>query len=551
MSPNGIDENRHFYSKEIGLRVAWSVCRGILSDYPREPNAVNSLIFNQRFKDKLAEMKVDSEDLIREMVGEVWYVDKDTGYQVPGWSRWYLDSIPSELLNSTEGVNLLKRFLTERGVVQPLKESLLSNIGGIPSNFEEKLKAAQSTLTNINSGSSPIQITSSFNLSTLSDDSAGEPTNIPWLDAKVQENSTFVGCLIAYTGVGKSTMLRQLAAEKAIFYQMEAKKTGVLKHAFYATYEPSMTGSIATRLLASYLGRIDQTKALAMRSPDDLTACGKLARYEEIMYDSMGINDPALRLGERERFEKSLSDIGWLGDKNVSNLHILDMSAGEVGTGGIQELAEQVQRISDQLKVVPGSIYIDHLSEVVRRKFRVGAQLNVEEAITRRAYTDFPQQCATLLAAPASKGGLGCKVWYAHQAKGAVANYRPVDLPSNTWSEGCTSIAENNVFTMVFGIPSVINELRNMGVINDDLMRFNPAVLRYNITKCRFNMPVPSYGLLARYSAICRFDCGDSEYVVSESTRELISRRDSDVGNSRQNRPRITRTAVQLPGGSF
>jgi hypothetical protein len=212
---------------------------------------------------------------------------------------------------------------------------------------------------------------------------------------------------------------------------------------------------------------------------------------------------------------------------------------------------EVLERINNELKVVPGSIYIDHLSEVVRRKFRVGAQLNVEEAITRRAYTDFPQQCATLLAAPASKGGLGCKVWYAHQAKGAVANYRPVDLPSNTWSEGCTSIAENNVFTMVFGIPSVINELRNMGVINDDLMRFNPAVLRYNITKCRFNMPVPSYGLLARYSAICRFDCGDSEYVVSESTRELISRRDSDVGNSRQNRPRITRTAVQLPGGSF
>jgi hypothetical protein len=172
---------------------------------------------------------------------------------------------------------------------------------------------------------------------------------------------------------------------------------------------------------------------------------GKLRLYEQARWATELKKDPKLVKGEFERYREFLS--------KKCTLHFLDFSGTgdnpQLGTGGVQEIADCIRRDIRETGVTPATVVIDYAGLCVRR-FVMHNKLR-EDAIYHYL-GQFGHDVLRLIAAP-----FKTPVWIMHQLSGEANKRTSATKQHHADAQGTKSFAENLWFNFQLGVPQEDN----------------------------------------------------------------------------------------------
>lgn len=446
--------------------------------------------------------------------------DKARMYYTPTVERRVMDdgglldmifAMPVSQEVAAESMSLLRQFMTERKVADPVMRAL----AGIESNSTLKDPASLMTIIDahardvagigVDAGSDAIVDEVDFR----PEGAKLVSTKIDWLD-ELMNGGHAAGeayVVLGVTGAGKSSLATQIAMEGAELQALIAAEVGPLEagYWYYFSYELS-TDEMRERCY-SYGAKVHhETFHIKPRRPLSTAEIPEsLHPYE---HDPV-INSPGNPLmGERERM--AALNMRQSGANN--RLKIVDYS-GKVegqGMGGVEEIASYLKRENMRGRKIAG-IVIDYAGLAVNRlighrRLRPDAEYPL--------LSQFVDQVRNQVSIP-----LACPAWVLHQFHGDVNKKAPGAKVSHSEARGSRNFADNCDFAFGFA-----GYNKATGLMTVTMSKHRRAAGREDDTIVRFD------------GRIGTFSRPDQDYVIDPQTRQIVPRNYLDSIPVRQNR---------------
>lgn len=344
----------------------------------------------------------------------------------------YAFAHPAQSFDVDLATQLLRRFLTERGVLLPMRREIAANPATTPAamdallqrymNMQERISATGGLPTNEAMPAFGTVIERPVTLI---------PTGIRYIDDRLGGQRTGdANGLIGVTGTGKSTLAANIvvAAGRLAYADAIASDSRPAQSVLFSYEEPKeridpRVWSCAARIRRDKLEPAVNWEAMTSR---DL---GNLEEYEQQL-QARGAG--ALVFGERERWQMTRE---WLGHV----VRVMDMSGSAdfagFGSGGVREIAAIMERMASRDGATYRTVVIDYAGLVVRRYMEAHG---IRQEQTRQLLKSFVDECRRQIAER-----YNCTVWVLHQVKGDAGNWAPTRLVHHTDSGECKDFAEN------------------------------------------------------------------------------------------------------------
>lgn len=359
-------------------------------------------------------------------------------------------------LESSLAHGLLKRFLRERAVQQPLFNKLMAAQGSLLNDLPDILQEAQKLDIAFNaSDSDPVESCAPEGWEPAK---LGKfPTNVEFIDRFLRGGHApceVYGVLGAFAS-GKTSLAVQIVAQCALGQQQYAddlNKEAVNKdevhypkECYIFPYEA--TGDEVRMRMWSSVCTIKH-EALEDFQWDKLSTSDKLKDYELEYYDNRkkaGMKDKIL--GERERLEHMLPLLR-------RNIWVIDMTGTadnntKRGTGYVKEIRQIIEadlhrkEQKSGRKHEVGVIVIDYAGLAARRYM---TEHDISDDELRHYISRFGYECKRELAVP-----LNCPVWVFHQLTGEANKRTSAVQQHYTDAAESKSFAENLAFCFALG----------------------------------------------------------------------------------------------------
>jgi hypothetical protein len=222
----------------------------------------------------------------------------------------------------------------------------------------------------------------------------------------------FIG-LMAPTGGGKSTLISQMACERAKLYRAMALGGGPSLSVLYFTYEDPFYGEDAKELdriwirMMAHYADVDRNQLERVGWVAGLSTTGNLKPYELAL---CGDQDPATFPGERERIERAMRQL-------EPHQRIFDMQSDGRGNGGVPEIVQLIEREIDNGHR-PGVVLIDSINLLLGRNLSAQGRDLQRETPTAMALAveDIRREVGVRF---------GADVWVTNQVAGAMTKRSP------------------------------------------------------------------------------------------------------------------------------
>jgi len=293
-------------------------------------------------------------------------------------------------LNETFGMELLKRFLNERSVVDTAIRTIANAEDQVPGNFEAALDAIKMQMIRIQ--------TIDKKIAYRYDEFPEEPepinvfsTGVSYLDELMDGGAApgEVYVVVGTTKTGKSFFTTQLCVRSGEYFHLQHNQGGPRKEAFFISYE--MTPATVNARIRSCGADVDYDRLLTkIKSSTDYSTIGHLLQYEQDYYTQRGKYNFRELPGERERIRAFMTTAG-------QHIATIDFKNSGAGNGGVDEI---VAVLNQQILQghTPGLIAIDYLNLAVTRQ--IIARNGDLDRQMRHGVRTFFQDCITKIAVP-------------------------------------------------------------------------------------------------------------------------------------------------------
>lgn len=406
--------------------------------------------------------------------------------------------LPRSALSHDYGVELVRRFVVERGVVHRVVRAAANPY---LTDFRELLTETTQLLrtVDISAEQSISAVRADWSQPLLKTFTTGHILLDEWLGGG-QAAAEIYGLLAPY-GTGKTTWVTYLAVAAAQHFQAKAaaaRAAGVaapLEYAVLATYEEPPT-DLQIRVM-SCAAAIDKQTLETMSSLASLSRRGDLKPYERQYYNDLA-RDESLQLdytqldGEYERFQRANQTLG--------NLRILDMTgASGGGDGYVDELAGALAREVEQGRQ-PGWLGIDYVGAMASAHC-IARNLDLDRH-KRHYIGGFAKAARAMIGTP-----YGIPIWALHQFAGKTTGYSPTRRMHHADAAEAKNFAEN----------------LNFCICGSNLTPEYVGVLR--CTKARRAGTLEQTRLFKLHGALQRPLCADHEYCLTAAA-EIVKRQD-------------------------
>lgn len=451
----------HFTS-EPPFRIAWQAVLSLKSSYPIGTAPFDALYLTASEASSQPSARIDD-------AGRAALIatDGDVGKAItadlhgpvverPGiiWHAYFAEDPAA--LDDKFGLELLRRFLHERVVVD---RTILLTAGAeerVPGNFEAALAEVRTDLTRIGSIGRSIQ----YRLDEFPDDP--EPvdmftTGVGYMDEMLgggQVGGEMYMLFGPYKG-GKTFAAAEVTHGTAEYFHLLAQKGGPEKYAAYFSYE--LTGPEMARRFRSRGADISLTRLEGeIRSRSDYSIRGKLLAYEQDLYQKKGLYDMGKLPGELERLQRYTSTVG----KHVALFDMLNVDGADVGAGGIDEVVAQLSQMVLEGKT-PGMVVIDNIYFAANRT--VNARGGEWDKIGRGEVSAWVTKSITHIARK-----FKVPVWLLHQYNADANQLKPGKRPRATQSAESRTVGAHANMLFCLGAR---DEATNVAQIVLDLSR--------------------------------------------------------------------------------
>lgn len=361
-----------YFSAEPGYEVLWSVVKTLAAAY-----GVAGVTYDALLLAGNAAVAARNPPLPLPAWGRILATDEHVGVELvpgdpasalsrPGVVHYaYKEFDPAD--SSPEyGLDLLKRFIHERGVLDAVARLGARVVDKRPGDFDAALRKLVDRQDRASSLGAPLV----YGFDGFPDDPepvATFPTGIDYLDWFLDGGQAGgeVYLLFGPYGSGKSFHASQLVVSAAERFHAEAGEGKPPRHAFLATYELSFA-EFRPRFLSrgADVSMTRLVKEISRSRGVDYTTAADLLPYEEALYAAKQEVRPEYKVGERERIERFLAGPG-------RHAHVMDMTGKDGvrgrGFGGVDELVSTVRQLDAEGRK-PGLLVIDYLHKAVRRQ---------------------------------------------------------------------------------------------------------------------------------------------------------------------------------------
>lgn len=425
-----------------------------------------------------------TEDIYTQLLGGD---EKDTN----GLLDWIFSFADSEL-DETEGTALLKKYLHDQLVVQPLKDYVYNLGQKVPEDISDMLRAVELQKQQIESigdiqAESPItDLFEPMEVSIF-------PTNVQFLDDYMgggQANGEAY-VLLGPSGVGKTTMGVQLCCQGAKYSQQLYRKTrnpDDLRHWYFFSYEQPTKPDIYHRVW-SHMGQIHID---TFRKGEPLSTSSSLKPYEKEKFREQLAQ--GLRVeGEKERFA------GIARELDPKNLWLFDMSGMNdptAGKGGVEEMSRILAKEAQMGRNI-GGIVVDYAGLVADRYI---SQNNLSYDHLRHILRGFLDKVRHQIS-----NKFNCPAWILHQLAGAANNKSPTAKQHHSDAAECKTFADNAWFAFSLGTKDTNN------------------MCRVSCTKSRRSSGTTKEKVIFIDGAFCTMQTMDGQFVFDARTNKIIS----------------------------
>lgn len=394
---------------------------------------------------------------------------------------------------------LLKRFLRARLVTQGLQSQLTrGTVGSAPTNISDLLGrfhrlSQQVAHVGLAVGNSAVM--PAFG-APIALPPPAIPVGLPWLDQYVGGIRTgdVIGVLGPYGG-GKSTLLSVAAVRIAQHYYCNGEN----KLSVFIGYEDG--GAKWNHMFWSAAARIER-KLFTEHGADiwnHFSTRERLKEYDQALPEN---RNGQIMFGERERWESAMV---WLNQHFVYLDFSCNSETGGRGAGGVPEVQQALDRLSEERGMAVGFAAIDYTGLMVERT--LGAKSTDLKDIIR-PIKKVPDDLRTLVAVP-----YGTTIMLAHQLATGDIKGRPVyKYVGHEDAAGSKSFAEN--------VHACIG-------INHRDHATNVSTIYWS--KLRAVRPITPYGLIKMDDHVVDVHLVNDDYIACPTSRAILRKGDVRV----------------------
>ena len=382
------------------------------------------------------------------------------------------------------GRELVRQFLNERLVAQPLARHLRSSGDAHVREFAALVAEASSRIARINAVRElPAAAAMPTFGAVLPPPVPRIPTGLSYVDRFCQGRRVgdCNGVLGAF-GSGKTTFAINLAVTEAKNFFARSLEPGVEPElSVFMSYEEPEIKLI--RRIWSNAAEIPWDTLEEMTDWSSLSTAGQLKGYEREMFSVAGAN--TIIRGERERYEESMQ---WVNRHFV----FLDMSGSEdfpnAGRGGVDEIASVLTRLQEKRGMKVGSVTMDYAGLICRRQM---AATNVSPDQMRHHLGPLGDRIRLEIAVK-----FKLTAWVMHQMASDQGKKSATTPLSHMDAAEAHNFAENMALCACLG---VVDKRTGCQLLNWSKIRYRkqwehaPAVLKLDGQFCRFADVSDSY----------------------------------------------------------
>jgi hypothetical protein len=373
-------------------------------------------------------------------VGKPLYADQPDALAIdrPGLIHHAYHGEDPESLDKRFGMDLLKRFLNERAVVDAAIQAVTGATERVPPNF-------QAALDKIKAEHNKIQVLDK-KIFYWFDEFPEDPKPIKVFTTGVSFLDEFMNgghapgeiyVLFGPTKAGKSFMAVQIAVRCGEYFAMQHDLGAPRKAAYLFSYE--MLPETVSARTWSCGADIDYERLLQkIESGKQYSTRGNLEPYEKEYYQRKGKYDFKNLPGERERINDFMKSVGTF----IVNI---DFKKSGAGNGGVDEIVS----VCNQGTLAgrpPGVILIDYLNLAVTRQL-IAANMDPERQM-RHGVRRYFQECIDKLAVQ-----FQCPVWVLQQYNADANHASPAKILKSTQGAECRTINQDADMLFCLGHP--------------------------------------------------------------------------------------------------
>ncbi len=386
-------------------------------------------------------------------------------------------SVRVEDLMPEYGRELLRKFLQERTVIQPLTRHLRQNGDAYALNFAQLVSEAQSRIMRIDAVRQvPIGGAAPAFGSPLPPPVIKRPTGITYIDRHIQgQRRGDCNGLLGIRGAGKTTLCMHMAIRHArqcfeAYLRGEEAELSVMFS--YEEAESKLQRRIWSNAAEIAWSTLDQmTDWSALSTADNLKP---YEQHRRAVAAAGGVVH-----GERERYEEMTH---WLNQHFV----FLDMSGSEqypnAGRGGVAEIVSTLNRLQDERQKGISQVVFDYAGLIVRRYM---ADRGLSPDGIRHELGPFGDRIRQEVAIRHN-----CTAWVAHQMGSDQGKRSPTTLLTDLDAAEAHNFGENMAAVMCLGAadPNTKCQLLNWSKVRYlNRLEVAPSVIMLNGEFYRFD----------------------------------------------------------------
>jgi len=332
------------------------------------------------------------------------------------------------------GIDVLRRFLSERAVVDEAVRAVSRAGDRLPGDFRAAIRRVSDADARVQS----IGMPTSYGFDSFPEEMepiATFPTGVSYFDHFL-DGGHAGGELYVLLGpqkAGKTFEAVELCVGAAEHFHATAAPGEAPRTAVLVTFELSFR-ELRYRVLArgADVMQTRLAKEINPRKGSDYSSRGALLPYEEEMYRRRGLLDFASLPGERERIARFNETAGRL-------VRVIDASGKDgnrnVGYGGVDEIAGLLRQLEAEGRP-PGLLVVDYINKAVRRQ--LGAQGKDDDRFVRPAILRFITEAIDKVAAP-----FDIPVWLLQQYSAEGQEAKPTKKLRATNAAEARTVGEN------------------------------------------------------------------------------------------------------------